>query len=77
MEQRAIRIVELLKEKYPERQTIVIDSLCASVGEGFLVAEALRMQANNPCFADMLSLLPGEVPYLKLLRHPGQLHIPV
>lgn len=29
-----------LQEKYPEGKVICIDSLCASVGEGFLVREA-------------------------------------
>lgn len=36
-----------LKEKYPERRIICIDTLGASVGEGFLVREAAKMQANG------------------------------
>ena len=36
-----------LKESYPDRKIICIDTLCASVGEGFLVREAARMQANG------------------------------
>lgn len=38
---------EELKEKYPERKIICIDTLCASVGEGFLVLEAARRQAQG------------------------------
>ena len=49
----ALLAVSQLKEKYPQRQIIVVDSLCASVGEGFLVAEALRMQANNVMLEDL------------------------
>ncbi|MEG1687018.1 MAG: DegV family protein [Angelakisella sp.] len=33
-----------LAERYPDRKLIVIDSLCASLGEGLLVSEALRRQ---------------------------------
>ena len=38
---------EELKEKYPERKIICIDTLCASVGEGFLVLEAAARQAEG------------------------------
>lgn len=39
---------ESLKEKYPDRKVLCVDSLCASVGEGFLVyAAALRQQAGD------------------------------
>ena len=38
---------EELKEKYPERKIICIDTLCASVGEGFLVQEAAARQAEG------------------------------
>ncbi|MEG0854629.1 MAG: DegV family protein [Angelakisella sp.] len=38
---------EELQELYPERKIIIIDSLCASMGEGLLVNEALlRQQAG-------------------------------
>lgn len=36
-----------LKEKYPDRTILCIDTLCASVGEGFLVREAARKQAEG------------------------------
>lgn len=39
--------VKELKAEYPERKIICIDTLGASVGEGFLVREAARMQAND------------------------------
>lgn len=34
-----------LEERYPDQKILCIDTLCASVGEGFLVMEAARKQA--------------------------------
>lgn len=45
--QSASLAIEELKAEYPERQIICIDTLGASVGEGFLVREAARMQTNG------------------------------
>lgn len=39
--------IEELKQEYPERNIICIDTLCASAGEGFLVREAAEMQAQG------------------------------
>lgn len=36
-----------LKEKYPERRIIVVDSLSASIGEGVLVLNAAKMRHNG------------------------------
>lgn len=38
---------EELREKYPERKIVCIDTLCASLGEGFLVLEAAQRQAQG------------------------------
>lgn len=38
---------EELSEKYPEHKIIVIDSLCASLGEGLLVHKAVTMKENG------------------------------
>lgn len=35
---------ESLREEYPDRKIICTDTLCASVGEGFLVCEAAKQQ---------------------------------
>ena len=45
--QSAILTVEELKQEYPERKILCIDTLGASVGEGFLVREAARMQSEG------------------------------
>ena len=39
--------MEELRARYPERKLICIDTLCASVGEGFLVCEAARKQREG------------------------------
>lgn len=46
----ALMCVRELQEEYPERQIICLDTLCASVGEGLLVREALRKQAEGYSF---------------------------
>lgn len=38
---------EELRQQYPERRIICIDTLCASVGEGFLLREASARQAGG------------------------------
>lgn len=47
MFQSACISAEELREEYPERTILCIDTLCAAVGEGFLVCEALRKQAEG------------------------------
>lgn len=39
--------IEELKGKYPDRTILCMDTLCASLGEGFLVREAARKQAEG------------------------------
>jgi len=36
-----------LRQEYPERMILCLDTLCASAGEGFLVREAVRKQAEG------------------------------
>lgn len=46
--------IEELKEKYPERRIECIDTLCASVGEGLLVLEALQKQEDGMELEEMV-----------------------
>ncbi|MDY5023033.1 MAG: DegV family protein [Blautia sp.] len=39
--------VQELQEEYPDRKIICLDTLCASVGQGFLLREALCRQAGG------------------------------
>ena len=45
--QSAQACAEELREKYPDRNIVCLDTLCASVGEGFLVCEAAQRQAEG------------------------------
>ena len=47
MYQQAMGCVQRLRSRYPERKILCIDTLCASLGEGFLVREALLRQAQG------------------------------
>ena len=47
MIQSSIMSIEELREQYPEREIVCIDTLCASLGEGFLVIEAARKQSQG------------------------------
>lgn len=44
---------EELRVQYPERRIMCIDTLCGSVGEGMLVREALRKQAEGTSYEDL------------------------
>lgn len=46
-------VAEELKEKYPERKLVCIDSLCASVGEGYLVYLAGKLRKEGKSFDEV------------------------
>ncbi len=46
-------IAEELSEKYPERRIACIDSLCASVGEGYLVYLAGKLRKEGKSFEEV------------------------
>ncbi len=50
---------EELQKKYPERRIICIDTLCASLGEGFLVREAARKQAEGLSLDELVQWVTG------------------
>lgn len=43
----AVMILDQVKEKYPNFQLSIVDTKCASLGQGLIVKEAARMAANN------------------------------
>lgn len=51
-----------LQERYPERKIIVIDTLCASGGEGFLVYLAMKKQLNNASLEETADYIKKLVP---------------
>ena len=56
-----VRLVKtMMKDKYPDRKIFCIDSLCASLGEGFLVLEALKRQREGMEFDELVEWLEAE-----------------
>ncbi len=48
---------EELAEEYPDRKIVAIDSLCASLGQGLLVALAAKKQAAGADFDEVVSFI--------------------
>lgn len=53
MYQSAERCMEKLRKRFPERKIVCIDTKCASLGEGFLVREALIKQADGASMEEL------------------------
>ena len=60
----ALQAVELLKEEYPDPQVKVFDTKAASVGEGLLVLEAVRLKNEGKTLEENLEWLENN--YLKV-----------
>lgn len=43
----AVMILDQVKEKYPNFNLTIVDTKCASLGQGLIVKEAARLAANN------------------------------
>lgn len=50
---------EELRQEYPERMILCLDTLCASVGEGFFVREAVRKQAEGLSITELADWIMG------------------
>lgn len=55
--QSAVIAASDLSETYPQRQIKVVDSLCASLGQGLLVWYACQKQAEGMCLEDLAAWL--------------------
>jgi len=53
-----------LKEKYPDRKIICIDSLCASAGQGLLLRLAVNKKASNCSIEELEEYIKGIIPNL-------------
>ena len=51
--QAANMVMAVLREKFPQRRIICIDPLCASVGQGFFVWQALERQRQGATFEEL------------------------
>ena len=47
MYRNAVQCMEKLRKEFPQRKLVCIDTKCASLGEGYLVREAMRKQAED------------------------------
>jgi DegV family protein with EDD domain len=45
---------EELAEEYPERKIVVIDSLCAAMGEGMLLYKAVELKEQGKSFDEIV-----------------------
>lgn len=70
-----------LEEEYPDRKILCVDTYCASVGEGFLVREALKKQAEGMDLEELAMWAAGNclnvchwfaVDNFEHLRHGGR-----
>lgn len=52
--QTAVMILDQVKEKYPNYDLTIVDSRCASIGQGLIVKEAARLAAENASKEDIL-----------------------
>lgn len=50
-------IADELSEQYPERRLVCIDSLCASIGEGFLVYLAGKLRKEDKSFDEVVEFV--------------------
>ncbi len=53
--QSALMCVEDLRQEYPERKILCVDTHCASVGEGFLVRETARKKREGLSIEELFS----------------------
>ena len=53
-----------LREKYPERKLIAIDSLCASLGEGLLLYLAAKKQQSGASIDEVADYVRETIPHL-------------
>ena len=62
--QNAMLAAESLREKYPERKLIAIDSLCASLGEGLLLYLAAKKQQSGASMDEVADYVRETIPHL-------------
>lgn len=53
--QTAVMILDQVKEKYPSFNLTIVDTKCASLGQGLIVKEAAKLAANNVSKEEILN----------------------
>lgn len=62
MYQNARQCMARLEQKFPERRMVCVDTRCASLGEGFLVREALKKQAEGLSLEELVQWIEDHQP---------------
>ena len=62
--QNAILAAQELMEEHPEAEIVVLDSKCASMGEGLFVHKAIQMQKQGKTMQEIADCLEALVPHL-------------
>jgi DegV family protein with EDD domain len=65
--QTAVMILDQVKENYPDFQLTIVDTKCASLGQGLIVKEAARLAANNATKEEILKDVLFRVEHLEHL----------
>ncbi|MCK4551295.1 MAG: DegV family protein [Tenericutes bacterium] len=69
--------IKELKESFPERKIIAIDSLCASMGQGLLVSYAAKLQIAGKTIAEVAKFVENtklNISHLFTVSDLGHLH---
>lgn len=62
--QNAILAAEELKEEQPDKEILVVDSKCASMGEGLFVHKAIQMKKQGKSMRETADYLQALIPHL-------------
>jgi DegV family protein with EDD domain len=65
--QTAVMILDQVKEKYPNFKLTIIDTKCASLGQGLIVKEAARLAAENASKEEILKDILFRVQHMEHL----------
>ncbi|MDQ0198150.1 DegV family protein [Neobacillus ginsengisoli] len=65
--QTAVMILDQVKEKYPSFNLTIVDTKCASLGQGLIVKEAAKLAANNVSKEEILKDVHFRVQHMEHL----------
>ncbi|XJZ28154.1 DegV family protein [Bacillota bacterium Lsc_1132] len=65
--QTAVMILDQIKEKYPNFQLTIVDTKCASLGQGLIVQEAAKLAANGASKDEILKDILFRVQHMEHL----------
>lgn len=60
----SLQAIEMLKESYPQRKIIALDTLCASMGQGLLVYLAVKQKEKGKSLEEVRDFVLEHIPHL-------------